>query len=45
MTRDVDNFTPFIVFSADGVRSWQVTCLSDLFTVLIRCHGVANRVG
>jgi hypothetical protein len=46
ITWGVDIFTPFIVFSADGVRSWQVTCLRDSFTPdLIRCHGVANRVG
>lgn len=37
-----EGVTTMLIWSADGTRSWLVTCARE---IQIRCHGVANRVG
>jgi hypothetical protein len=35
----------FLIWSADGTRSWLIVCAEDLGNNQIRCQGVANRLG
>jgi len=44
---DVDSLRPFLIASADGVRSWMVNCARDFLgnNTVIRCQGVASNVG
>ena len=43
-TVNVGTMPSILIRSADGARSWLVTCV-DNFGSQVRCHGVANRLG